>query len=863
MQEPHSDEDTRVLEILERYFLAEGEGAAPDLNELCEGNPELQARVRRLLASEHEAVRSALQRDSAETADAPFGRLGDYRIVRRLGRGGMGTVYLAEQESLGRLIALKVLDERALVDSNARIRFKREAEVAAALDHPNIVPVYGIGEEDGYAFIAMKLLSGPSLDELHPRHEGRISPRVVARIGMDVARGLDAAHLHGVVHRDVKPANVLLDGEVPTIVDFGLARSASDRSLTRTGAVPGTLPYMAPELLSTDSRELDPRIDVYSLGATLYEMITGRPPFDADDTQHMMAAILIKDPPPLRLPAVHRDVETIIMRALEKEPHRRFPTAAAMADDLARYLEGLPILSRRSGFISRSWKLARRHRKAATLISATAVVALGFGSIVIAQEMRSERRFRANFDAAAAKLAAGELVAARTDLELLEHTFPGRAGVAAAHAECDGRLALEELLDAVIVRPITASRNELDACEKRLEGTQWAHRNARAAELALAFADHHQNDVAGARTHVAAAEVWGASPRAVEAIRRMIEGGSFASLPNAQATADELLLVSAAKRITGEPLASQEADLLRATRVDRFHDRTLFTHAIALATAGDSREAELILRGLVDHHRMPSMVWEALAVVAKDMGDAAGIRTALSHLPEHRETVYGFHLLLAAAWRDGLDGLGWHDVLRLLDERPDLADEPFVARVRATYELVVLGDVEAGLATLEAVQVDGIPTEHHEHVEALICGVHSKRLPVRGKVALSDVDQDRHRALIARIDRNLDLFRDRRVRAILLYLRALSLYSTEEPLRAVEDLVAAHELPPVEPEVTIRFAELVLNLPSSCPANVRYKYRLAATRAVVELLRRLDRRETKLLPGVHRDPGELLEYLIR
>ncbi len=307
-----------VERVLAECFLLREEGHDPDLEQLCEGDPALRSQVEKLLDGEPELLRR--QAASSGPGVRPLDgalfvtRLDDFRILERIASGGSGTVFLAEQERIGRQVALKVVDKSRLGSPQASQRLRREAAIAGSLHHPNIVPIYAVGEEGDRCFIAMRHLAGPPLSEL----DLPLEPEEAARLGLALAEALDAAHAEGIVHRDVKPANVLLESGVPYLVDFGLARSSVDPTLTDRGAVPGTLPYMAPELLSQEGPALDPRADVYALGMTLYELLSGRLPFLSQEPVGTVRKILLQEPPALNLPRAHRDLETIVHKALEK-----------------------------------------------------------------------------------------------------------------------------------------------------------------------------------------------------------------------------------------------------------------------------------------------------------------------------------------------------------------------------------------------------------------------------------------------------------------------------------------------------------------------------------------------------------------
>jgi len=325
-------------------------------------------------------------RAEAERAGAPPERVGAFQIEGELGRGGMGVVYRARHPELERAVALKVVSSgRATPEERAR--FKREARLAARLRHPGIVGVHDVGEEVGSPWIAMDLIDGPALDD-RVRREGPLSPSRAGRVGVELAEALAYAHAQGVLHRDLKPGNVLLDADGRAVLtDFGLAKDtgAGDEGLTRSGLALGTPAYMPPEQASGEP--LDHRADVYGLGATLYELLTGAPPFAGESARAVLTAVLHEDPPRprARRPELPADLETIVLRCLEKEPAFRYPTARAVADDLRRFLADEPIAARRPGPTERLRKWARRHPGPARLVAgvAGAFTALLVGSSLL------------------------------------------------------------------------------------------------------------------------------------------------------------------------------------------------------------------------------------------------------------------------------------------------------------------------------------------------------------------------------------------------------------------------------------------------------------------------------------------------
>ncbi len=278
----------------------------------------------------------------------PF-QIDDYQLLEVIGRGGMGIVYRAQQLSLGRIVAIKMIQEHRQLGREHRLRFIAEAEATARLEHPGIVPVFEVSEFQGHPFFSMQYVRGETLaDRLK---QGPLPQRTAARIMADVCRAIDYAHRQGVLHRDLKPSNIMLDADDQVrVTDFGLAKLAnsSDRHLTRSGAVLGTPSYMSPEQATGRSGLVGPRSDIYSLGTVLYHLLTGRPPFVADSPMQLALQVLEHDPPPPRLlePSIDRDLEMIVQRSIQKPPDLRYNTAGEMADDLESFLRDEPVLAR-------------------------------------------------------------------------------------------------------------------------------------------------------------------------------------------------------------------------------------------------------------------------------------------------------------------------------------------------------------------------------------------------------------------------------------------------------------------------------------------------------------------------------------
>jgi WD40 repeat protein/serine/threonine protein kinase len=519
-------------------------GEAVDLEAFLGRHPEHAGPLRQLVSALE--MIGELKGSAARAVAAPAaagrdprleaGELGDFRIVREIGRGGMGVVYEAEQRSLGRRVALKVLPLAAALDSRQLQRFQLEAHAAACLHHTNIVPVHAVGCERGVPFYAMqyiegrslaqilgelrrlegldevddspahladvptstlaaKLLSGkcsrfpamaepgpdaPSAGSPTPHHAGTASPRAlrplsgsgtasgsstrgreyirtVAQFGVQVAEALDHAHTRGILHRDIKPGNLLLDDQGQLwVTDFGLAQVRGNRDglesakpdlqsvnpcLTLTGDIVGTLRYMSPEQALGKRVVIDGRTDIYSLGLTLYELLTLRPAIDGQDRQEILRKIAQEEPvAPRKLnPAIPRGLETIVLKALAKEPGQRYTTADQMADELRRFAADRPILARRISTAERVWRWARRNKAIGSLLAALAVVLLGGLVGMTALWLRAEN---------SAGTARNQTKIAGDRAELLERQlYINRVNLAHRERLADNVVSAERLLD--------------------------------------------------------------------------------------------------------------------------------------------------------------------------------------------------------------------------------------------------------------------------------------------------------------------------------------------------------------------------------------------------------------------------------
>jgi WD40 repeat protein len=396
-------------------------------------------------------------------------RLRGYEILSELGRGGMGVVYEARQVALNRLVALKMVLTGNQASVAERARFRTEAESAAGLQHPNIVQIYEIGEQGGQSYLTMELIHGPTLAE---NCQGRPQPAdQAARLVEVLARAVHFAHDHGILHRDLKPANILLAfspdsretalNGLPKITDFGLAKRMDDVLQTRSGVILGTPSYMAPEQASGRSGTLGPGVDIYALGAILFEMLTGRPPFIGDSWVSTLASVAGEEPiPPRRLqPNCPKDLETICLKCLEKRPAQRYSSALELAEELSRFLAHQPIAARPPSTLDRCRKFARRNR--ALVAGAVGIaVALILGTTVSLLFALGEARQRGIADANARLADENAVQMEESRRQALQEAY--RARLAAA------LLALDE-------HDFAEAAQHLEATPAALRGWEWQH----------------------------------------------------------------------------------------------------------------------------------------------------------------------------------------------------------------------------------------------------------------------------------------------------------------------------------------------------------------------------------------------------
>ena len=460
-----SNQQERLAEVLDEYLCAVESGESLDMSELLIRYPDLSEPLQEYLPSLawlRAGFADLNDLDApAPTTDftSPPRRLGDYELLRQIGRGGMGVVYEAQQQSLDRRVALKILPFASMLDRKQILRFQNEARAAAQLHHPNIVPIHGVGSDQGVHFYAMQFINGQSLRQVlenrsladerkvtsksesvhqsvstdaisnkisqsaHGKHVHDISDtRAVTPLVVQAADALQTAHECGIIHRDIKPSNLLIDENGKLwITDFGLARSSMDDGVTATGDIIGTLFYMSPEQASGQSTLVDHRTDVYSLGVTLYELLTNRRPFEGTNHNDVLRQIESGECKGVRhwAPSIPKDLENVVAKAMATDREERYASAREMADDLERFHQGIPTVARPPSTAQRITKWARRHQRsvlAAIAVAMLSIASLTTGIIILYQE-RAETAAALATSQANENLAEQRLELAKRNLE--------------------------------------------------------------------------------------------------------------------------------------------------------------------------------------------------------------------------------------------------------------------------------------------------------------------------------------------------------------------------------------------------------------------------------------------------------------
>lgn len=841
----------RVEAALARYFQAQDDGEAIDVATACGGDDALYIHVRAVLDGSPDLVVSSAKSSGVHAVSS----FGDFDIIEQIGKGGMGTVYLATQRSLGRQVALKVLDLAAAGMPNARARMRREAELTALLDHPNIVPIYAVGEVGEVPFIAMKLLQGPSLADAEPSW----TPQRVAEIGIELAEALDAAHLQGVVHRDVKPANILMDGTVPVFVDFGLAKTQSDPTMTQEGKVAGTLRYMAPERLDAASAVLDPRIDVYGLGATLYELLAAREVFAEEHPTALIRAVLGREPAPINLTKRDVDLETIVLRALAKEPQRRFSTAKDMAKDLRNYLRGDPIASRRTSIYERVLRVIRRNPRIAGLLAAVALLLILLAGVLYVGVREEQSDLSRRLAASRGDLAEGRNNKALADLQLLASRHSEDQRVLAMLQVAEAEVAVDRLVMAVAERAYIPDESSIDALTRQVakSGREMGSRQATGREIPVALARsltfHQMKRPDQAKLALSELDPTASSRRDVSALGALLAGRDLPwALPERKPVElgdqDSALLVAMALQVAGADEGAVLDELRSSESKELSSLRKVYFEAVVRAEMGQYHVARGILVGLA-RPGAPPMVWRWLAAVQMRLGryQEAGesLRRAHSDRPPEADYLRWEHAITTATQRGGREagqeivsdlrrtpGLKL-DVVRLLNEWEGQADPESATRAVARLEEI-----------LKTSTMDRFASEITKAIAIKLAGWH---LP-----DLVDADQSARAAHVAILDRWLQDFQSMRysvTRRVAGKWIARSLCNSGRAGDLGRGLKLFRELGTTYPgdwRTAAQYAEAVSQLGAGHDEHIVRGYRYDATRVIIDVLTRVKTGELSL-----------------
>jgi tRNA A-37 threonylcarbamoyl transferase component Bud32 len=629
--------------VIASYLQQVEAGAVPDREALLAQHPDLAEGLREFFADFDRLDRQAgelhLPGAPESAGERPHVRyFGEYELLEVIARGGMGVVYKARQQSLNRLVALKMILQGQLATPRAVARFRAEAEAAANLDHPHIVPIHEVGEHEGQQYFTMRFIEGSSL-----ARQTRGDLRSEARLVATVARAVHYAHQHGILHRDLKPSNILVADGVPFVTDFGLAKRLDGAGdLTGTGEIPGTPRYMAPEQ-AAGRKDLTVAADVFSLGVVLYERLTGRTPFLGDDLLEILRQVREAQPPrPSSLrPGLDRDLETACLKCLEKEPAKRYPSAEALADDLERWLRGEPILARPVGSLGRLMRWGRRSPVVAALMGAVTVSLLAGTSIATYFAVQAERRAsaeqaereraqaaEADLERALARSLVRPLARQRRPTEWFRPLRPAPLSEPEAEALWDLAQAAQERLRLCCLQE--AIRTESTAIQLRSRAEYFVHaavgldreRRARAAQLlaegmvAPARSLRHRTEIAWACLEVSES----GSPIERASAEVIAQGLAAEEDRNRRATWREVLFQKAP---TIEP--GTAAGLLMTALAQDKNDGDLWSLSIRLAQVGQRLEP-------VEAARMLSRAFEQAKSSDDQRAFAEGLATVAERL---------------------------------------------------------------------------------------------------------------------------------------------------------------------------------------------------------------------------------------
>ncbi|MEE9392366.1 MAG: protein kinase [Planctomycetota bacterium] len=630
MPEGESSAGQRAAQRLEAYYLASSD--SKPVEDLIQRDDADCDELLELLAL-HELVEGGLdqiaKRGGAEILEKIESgqRIGPYRLLRQIGSGGMGVLYLAQDEVLGRLVAVKLLSRRG---EEVEGRFLREAEILASLSHPNIVEVYARGDADGVPYIAMRYVSGQDpLTALREEssasfaNEGskirRLELRVARTVAwtIDIARALHHAHERGIIHRDVKPSNILIDEDHPYVLDFGLAKEEGHLGLTQSGALVGTIAYMSPEQVRGDAEAMDRRTDIYSLGVSLYQLLSDRLPFEGRSTQAVARQVLQRDPPSLRRFEINADLDAIVSKAIEKESEQRYATARELAEDLERYASGRPVLARRLGRVRRSWRYLVR-RKVASLAALILMIGLAYALLAglnaaadreaVAQSRLAEARVaarRGDYKAAVYRLetllderpdfkeARQALIAYRpfdAHEDLMRQSIIRRGGEDDTSVVTTGRRAAD------LIRIASQAPAETGLADRVRAMKIMALRREHRFEEALALVDEWSREAQGVRQRSLALRAYLRAKRDRSALLPL-EIETIANTPSRDIEDHFVVALSAGQISGGHALGLRAADAYLDQRPDDYWGH--FLRAGLLSKMGRLREAREVYTGMI------------------------------------------------------------------------------------------------------------------------------------------------------------------------------------------------------------------------------------------------------------------------